>query len=94
MITSGERKVNELARDLGGAWRKQAEGQADLKNDDVFPGNGTLSSKDEEIRVLRRELEEVQQERDFLKKGSSSIGLQVGRRRMDTGPAVGQNGVV
>jgi transposase len=37
----------------------------------VFPGNGKLTSKDEEIRTLRRQLEEVKQERDFLKKAAA-----------------------
>ena len=77
MIASGERKVEELARDLGVRvptlrdWQKQAEGRAGLKNDDVFPGNGKLASKDLELRALRRELEEVKQERDFLKKAAT-----------------------
>lgn len=77
MVSSGERKVAELARDLGvradilKGWIRQAEGRAGLKQDDVFPGNGNLTSKDEEIRTLRRELEEVKQERDFLKKAAT-----------------------
>ena len=77
MVTSGERKLEELARDLGvrpdmlRGWKKQAEGRAGLKADDVFPGNGKLTSKDEEIRTLRRELEEVKQELDFLKKAAT-----------------------
>jgi len=77
LLTSGERKLAELARDLGvradilRGWQKQAEGRAGLKNDDVFPGNGKLTSKEEEIRALRRELEEVKQERDFLKKAAT-----------------------
>ena len=77
MITSGERKAEELARDLGvradilRGWQKQAEGRAGLTKDDVFPGNGKLTSKDEEIRELRRQLEEVTQERDFLKKAAA-----------------------
>jgi transposase-like protein len=77
MVSSGERKVAELARDLGvrpdilKGWIRQAEGRAGLKQDDVFPGHGKLTSKDEEIRALRRELEEVKQERDFLKKAAT-----------------------
>ena len=77
MITSGERKAEELARDLGvradilRGWQKQAEGRGGLTKDDVFPGNGKLTSKDEEIRDLRRQLEEVTQERDFLKKAAA-----------------------
>lgn len=38
---------------------------------DLFPGNGKLPSQDEEIRRLRRELEVVRQERDFLKKAAA-----------------------
>jgi transposase len=38
---------------------------------DVFPGNGKLATKDEELRALRRELEVVKQERDFLKKAAA-----------------------
>ena len=77
MVSSGERKVAELARDLGvradilKGWIRQAEGRAGLKQEDVFPGNGKLTSRDEEIRALRRELEEVKQERDFLKKAAT-----------------------
>lgn len=77
MVSSGERKVAELARDLGvrpdilKGWIRQAEGRAGLKQDDMFPGNGKLTSKDAEIRALRRELEEVRQERDFLKKAAT-----------------------
>ena len=77
LLSSGERKLGDLARDLGvradilRGWQKQAEGRAGLKNDDVFPGNGKLTSKDEELRALRRELEEVKQERDFLKKAAA-----------------------
>ena len=77
MVSSGERKAGELAKDLGvrpdilKGWIRQAEGRAGLKQDDVFPGNGKLTSRDEEIRTLRRELEEVKQERDFLKKAAT-----------------------
>lgn len=48
LLTNAERKVADLARDLGvhpdilRGWQKQAEGRAGLKNDDVFPGNGKL----------------------------------------------------
>ena len=35
---------------------------------DAFPGTGHMKPAEEEIRSLRRELEEVRQERDILKK--------------------------
>ena len=74
LATSGEKKPAQVARELGvrpdllKAWTRQAEGQAGLSESDVFPGNGKLLSKDEEIRALRRELDVTKQERDFLKK--------------------------
>jgi transposase len=70
LVSSGERKVEELARDLGvradilRGWKKQAEGRAGRQRE-------ADKSKDEEIRALRRELEEVKQERDFLKKAAT-----------------------
>lgn len=77
LITSGERKVDELARDLGVRsatlrdWLKSAQGRVGLAKEDEFSGNGKLASKDEELRELRRQLEEVTQERDFLKKAAA-----------------------
>jgi len=38
---------------------------------DAFPGNGKLPATEEENRRLRRELEGVRQERDFLKKAAA-----------------------
>lgn len=77
LATSGEKKLEHVARDLGvradmlRAWKRQAEGRAGLSSSEVFPGNGKLVSKDEEIRALRRELDMVKQERDFLKKAAA-----------------------
>lgn len=77
LATSGEKSLEQVARDLGvrsdtlRAWKKQAEGRAGLASEDVFPGHGKLTSKDEEIRALRRELEVVKLERDFLKKAAA-----------------------
>lgn len=77
LATSGEKTVAQVARELGvrpdmlQAWKRQSEGQVGLSASDVFPGNGKLSSRDEEIRALRRELDVVRQERDFLKKAAA-----------------------
>ena len=77
LASQGEKPLEQVARDLGvrsdtlRSWKKQAEGRAGLTSEDVFPGNGKLTSKDEEIRALRRELELVKQERDFLKKAAA-----------------------
>ena len=61
-ITSGERKVDELARDLGVRsamlrdWLKAAEGRVGLGKEEGFRTSGKPTSKDEEIRELRRQL--------------------------------------
>jgi len=61
-----------VARDLGIAhsnlrrWRAQYGKKGEL----AFPGNGKqrLTPQEEEVRRLKKELYEVQQERDILKK--------------------------
>ena len=64
------RSVASVARELDiGAnllhwWRKQYSDHSE----EAFPGKGHLQSKDEEIRQLRRELTDVTEERDILKK--------------------------
>ena len=65
-----ERGDSAIERELGlyqGAirtWRKA------LSSDpvDAFPSTGHMKPAEEEIRRLRRELEDVRQERDILKK--------------------------
>ncbi len=67
--TSGK-SVSQVARDLGIAdstlfhWCKQlAE-----KGAEAFPGSGHQTALEEENRRLKRELDQVRQERDILKK--------------------------
>lgn len=73
----GEKPVNEVAHDLGirpdvlRSWKRQLEGRTGLSGAEVFPGNGKVTSQEEEIRRLRRELEVARQERDFLKKAAA-----------------------
>ena len=61
---------NAVERELGlyqgaiGTWRRAL--QTDSR--DVFPGTGHMKPLEEENRRLRRELEDVRQERDILKK--------------------------
>jgi transposase len=68
--------LSQIARELGirpsmlRSWKRLSETRAGLTPGDVFPGNGKLSSHEEEIRRLRRELDQVKQERDFLKKAT------------------------
>lgn len=77
LVTEEGRSTSQVARELGirremiRKWRQQAESRSGLGGTDVFPGHGKLSSQDEEIRRLRRELEMARQENAFLKKAAA-----------------------
>lgn len=71
MLNSGQKTGTELERDLGlsaGAvykWRKQLQ-QEETEGLRAFPGNG--NARDEELARLRKELANVAEERDILRK--------------------------
>jgi transposase len=70
LVTEDGRRAAEVARDLGihvnliYLWKKQLS--EDPK--EAFPGLGNLKSSDAELRRLQRELADVKEERDILKK--------------------------
>ena len=71
MITEGGRAASAVARELGinanvlRRWRQRlTEGTRPAA---ATPGNGPVTSQDEELRRLRRENAVLRQERDFLR---------------------------
>jgi len=74
---TSEKTVEEVAQDLGIAhsnlnrWRVQYRKKGEL----AFPGNGKqrLTPQEEEIRRLKKELYDVRQERDILKKALAIV---------------------
>ena len=74
LAAAGDKPLAQVARELGilpnllRNWRRQVEGREGQPTTDVFPGQGRLPSQEEELRRLRREVESLRQERDFLKK--------------------------
>ena len=76
LASSGEKTLSHVARDLGihpsllTRWKREALESSSVP-DGIFPGNGKLTSQDEEIRRLRRELAIAREERDFLKKATA-----------------------
>ena len=70
LVLEGGRVASEVAKGLGinenvlYRWIKQY--REDPEN--AFPGKGKLKPEDEELRRLRRELADVKEERDILKK--------------------------
>jgi transposase len=70
LVLEGGRVAAEVAKGLGinenvlYRWIRQY--REDPENS--FPGKGKLKPEDEELRLLRRELADVKEERDILKK--------------------------
>lgn len=76
LVRESGKPVSQIARELGiGAellrsWKRRLEDNG-VEPADAFPGNGVLTGEAAENRRLRRELERVTQERDFLKKAAA-----------------------
>ena len=72
LSAEGTKSIAAVAADLGitanqlHRWRRQ---HAD-RGLAAFPGNGNINSLDEELHRLRRDLRQVTEERDFLKKAT------------------------
>ena len=73
LVTEGGRPVAAVARDLGigenllHRWKQQFTDQ----QEQAFVGTGNLTPEQAELRRLRRELIDVTEERDILKKAIS-----------------------
>ncbi|MDP9353276.1 MAG: transposase [Chloroflexota bacterium] len=71
LLEESGRSKAQIARELGihesmlKRWKTQLE---ERPRAEAFPGNGRLSAAEEEVRRLRRENEQLKQERDFLRK--------------------------
>ena len=70
LVVNGGRRVTEAARDLGidvnilYRWKRELT----REQSEAFPGKGRLSGQEEELRRLRRELEQAKEDREILKK--------------------------
>ncbi len=73
LVKSGNRSVTEIARDLGIESRNIYRWVKEYNSDpqDSFPGKGKMKPEDEEVRKLKRQLADVTEERDILKKAIS-----------------------
>jgi transposase len=74
LVESGK-PPHEVARELGirgdllRKWRRQYATAP--RPQQAFPGNGKLTSQDEEIRQLRRRVAQLEEEREILKKATA-----------------------
>lgn len=70
LYQQGSKSMSKLAHDLGipmttlATWIKQFQNEGDKS----FPGSGVLKPCNTELYQLRKELADVKQERDILKK--------------------------
>ncbi len=75
LIVDDGRSTRSVARDLGinasmlHQWKRSALADGEL----AFPGNGrpAVSELEEEVRALRKELTQVKQDREILKKAAA-----------------------
>jgi transposase len=73
LVTEQGYKVAEAARNLGvhssllRRWREQVE----REGKEAFPGKGHMTPEQEEIRRLRREVQQLRMEREILKKATA-----------------------
>ena len=73
-------RVSEIAENLGihpvllHRWIREYEDDQEY----AFPGNGKLKTPDEEIRRLQRQVKDLQEERDILKKALAIFSKRPG----------------
>ena len=72
-VVDGRETAAEVARSLDlqptmlYGWVRQFKAEST----DAFRGNGNVTSQDEEVRKLRREVAQLREERDILKKATA-----------------------
>lgn len=70
LITEGGKKVSEVAKDIGvteTSVRRWLDQYSEHGNN-AFPGKGKLRPEDEEMRKLKREIADLREENEILKK--------------------------
>jgi transposase len=70
LATRGDKTMTQVALDLGinpnilARWKRDLAGDPNF----AFPGKGLLKPTDDELRRLKKELRDITEERDILKK--------------------------
>ena len=77
LVNEGSESVSAIAERLGiradmlRNWKRQVGGLPRAQKNNIFKGQGEATGQEEELKRLRREVEQLQQERDFLKKAAA-----------------------
>jgi transposase len=83
LATASDRTVSDVAQELQlrpdmlRAWIRRTRARPDQPAADLFPGQGKLPSADEELRRLRREVAQLKEEREILKKAAAFFARDV-----------------
>lgn len=72
-ILAGETTISLMAKELGVHYSTVRDWVKEYEKDgsDAFPGSGNLKPEDDEIRRLRRELANLKEENEILKKAAA-----------------------
>jgi transposase len=72
-ILSGDSTTSKMADEIGVHYTTVKEWVKNYKKDgnNAFPGSGNLKPEDEELRRLRREIADLKEENDILKKAAA-----------------------
>jgi transposase len=72
-IMSEETTISKMAEELGTHYSTVRDWVQNYKQDsqNAFPGSGNLKPEDEEIRRLRKELADLKEENEILKKAAA-----------------------
>jgi transposase len=77
LVSEGHESVTAVAGRLGirpdmlRNWKRQVAGLPRAQKNNIFMSQGKATGQEEELKRLRREVEQLQQERDFLKKAAA-----------------------
>lgn len=77
LVTEGQRSIADVSQQLGirpdmlRGWTRQVDGLPRSEKKNLFPGHGRGTGEEAELKRLRREVERLEQERDFLKKAAA-----------------------
>jgi len=77
LVNEGNESVSAVAERLGirpdmlRNWKRQVAGLPGAQKHNIFMGQGKATGEAAELKRLRREVEQLQQERDFLKKAAA-----------------------
>ena len=77
LVNEGNESVSAVAERLGirpdmlRNWKRQVAGLPGTQKHNIFRGQGKATGEAAELKRLRREVEQLQQERDFLKKAAA-----------------------